>query len=107
MIKKLFKYIKRYWNWYIISKIKPYHISIVGEMILNRNFLEKHGHNWAAGRIEVYSDGPYADEEIRYFTNKKEFIVWRDKNDFRNYTKTGIEKLRDFIEKNYNNFPEN
>ena len=76
----------------LISRVrKPYHISIVGEMILNSGFWKGREHEqWDAGRIEVYKDGPYAEEEIRFFTNKEEWFAFRGSSDFKSYFNSNV-----------------
>jgi len=43
-------------------KNKKYFLSFVEEAVLNSNYF-----GCFAGRVEVYSNGPYADNEIRFF----------------------------------------
>lgn len=86
---------------------KPYYISIVGEAILNPAFwFGRETENWRAGRVEIWKDGPHDIDEYRFCTNKESWFRWEDKNDFRSYSKRGLEKLRVWLKKNYNHCPE-
>lgn len=92
----------------ILNYFYPYYISIVGEMILNPKFWEQvEDPNWRAGRVEVYKDGPYAEFEIRFCTNKKEWFDFEYKKDFSSYSKKGIEKLEKWIKENFDHAPSN
>jgi hypothetical protein len=95
----------------IVSRVRrifyPYYISIVGEMILNPDFWKGREHEqWDAGRIEVYKDGPYAEKEIRFFTNKEEWFAFRESSDFKSYNKRGINKLRTWVKENFDHIPD-
>lgn len=86
---------------------KPYYISIVGEAILNPAFwFGREKEQWTAGRVEIWKDGSYDIDEYRFCTNKESWFGWRDKNDFRSYSKRGLNRLRVWLEKNYTDYPE-
>lgn len=86
----------------VLNIFYPYYISTVGEMILNPKFWKgRENEQWMAGRVEVYKDGPYAEYEIRYFTDKKEWADFVNNKDFSSYSKKGLEKLEKWIEKNF------
>lgn len=86
-----------YWN-------KPYYFSIVGEVIFNKKYYNDH----IAGRLEIYdifSNSPYAEYEIRYFTDKiKEFSEFSNKYDFKQISKRKLNKLTKEVNEKYNIF---
>ncbi len=54
------------------------------------------------GRIEVYTDKIYADEEIRWAADKLEnFYEFREAWDFRDITEHQLNWLRDFVKRTY------
>ena len=90
----------------VLHVFYPYYISCVGEMILNPKFWEgRLEENWMAGRIEVFKDGPYAEYEIRYFTDKKEWADFVNNKDFSNYSKRGLKRLEKWIKNNFDHAP--
>ena len=71
-----------------------YFISFIEEGIQNPDY-----YGYVGGRIEVYSDGPYADEEIRFLTKRiEEFITFRDEWDFKKIGESELNKLRKLAE---------
>ena len=58
--------------------------------------------NTTMGRIEVYTDGEYADEEIRWGTYRvDDFYEFRAAWDFRDITEHQLEWLRKYVAKEY------
>lgn len=56
-----------------------------------------------AGRIEVHSKGPYAEEEIRFFTRRKaEFERFRRKWDMKRVYKWQVREIRGITEVFFN-----
>jgi hypothetical protein len=74
----------------------PYFISFVDEAIFNPALGQ-----YVGGRVEVYSDGEYADEEIRYFTQDPTFGAFRERYDFSLVSKAGLDRIRKTIERQY------
>lgn len=111
LLRKLIKYLKteilysRTTLW-IKFWYRPYYFYAVGEMIFN----EKYSHDHVAGRFEIYdifSDSPYADDEIRYFTkNSKEFYDFIKKYEFKQMSERKLNKLIKEIDEKYNIFYE-
>lgn len=62
---------------------KKFMFSVVGEFILNEDFIKKHP-DYAGGRIEIWhKDEPYDVEEIRLLLPEKMFLKIRDALDFK------------------------
>ena len=70
---------------------KPYFISFIEEAIMSPKHKE-----YIAGRIEVWEESqPYDIEEIRFFTKKlDEYFEFRDKWDFKDVRKKGLDEIR-------------
>lgn len=74
---------------------KKYFLSFVKEGIMNPN--PKYD-GYVAGRIEVWSDGPYDVDEIRYFTNKlDEFRRFSEGLDFKRVDKKELERIKKHV----------
>jgi hypothetical protein len=70
--------------------MKKIFISFIEEVVLNPDYA-----GYIGGRIEVYSDGPYADEEIRFFTKRqKEFNRFRRKWDMKKVSRKELREIR-------------
>lgn len=69
-------------------------ISFVEECICNPKY-----HDYVAGRIEVYRKGPYADEEIRFFTKDREkFYAFREEYDMSKVTEEKLEAIKRVVQ---------
>lgn len=73
-----------------------YFLSFIEEAILNPAYKGYRG-----GRVEVIKrdsiDGPYADEEIRFFTKSQDFDDFRDKWDCLDVTAKQLKLVRKTI----------
>ena len=73
-----------------MKEAKPYFLSFVEEVIQGKDF-----EGYVAGRLEIYSLGPHADEEVRFFTNDLEnFNGFRKQWDFSNVTKAELKQIK-------------
>lgn len=80
-----------------MKETKPYFLSFVEEAIQNTDF-----EGYVAGRLEIYSSGPYADEEVRFFTDDLEkFDEFRALWDFSNVTETELNLIKAEIKTRY------
>ena len=69
------------------------YISFVEECIQNPNYSD-----YIGGRVEVFADGPYAEEEIRFLTKEvQKFNEFRDMWDMKNITRKELENIREII----------
>jgi len=73
-----------------ILSTKKIFISFIEECIMNPDY-----YGYVGGRIEVYRKGPYADEEIRFFTDKVEkFNAFRDAWDMKDVNEEELQTIR-------------
>ena len=83
-------------------KNSPVFLSFIEEGVMNPQF-----EDYVGGRIEIYRKGPYADEEIRFFTkDQKRFETFRKSLDFEYVTELGLKILRRFIIKYFQDYSE-
>lgn len=69
--------------------MKKYFLNFTEEGIFDPDYFD-----CAAGRIAVWTDGPYADEEIRFFTKRnKKWNDFRKKWDFKEVTETELVEI--------------
>lgn len=91
---------------------KKYFVNFIEEGIFNPEY-----YGCIGGRVEISSDGPYADNEIRFFfrsydypsenskccdTSKmKKWNEFRESWDFKEYSNEEIKKLEDILKKEW------
>ena len=74
-----------------------YFISFIEEGIQNPDY-----YGYVGGRIEVYSEGPYAYEEIRFLTTRVgDFTKFRDEWDFKHISESELNTLRNLAKEFY------
>lgn len=81
------------------AKLENIFISFVEEAVLNENY-----YGYIGGRIEVsYPRDHFPSEEIRFFTkNTEQFYEFRDLWDFREVDQSTLNKIKIFIQDNFN-----
>jgi hypothetical protein len=77
--------------------MNKYFITFTEEGIFNPNYFD-----YTGGRMEVYIESePYAINEIRFFTNKKDWWKFRDKWECKEVDKKTLDKVINIINNEY------
>lgn len=105
-MERLSNLMSKVYNKYKKKKIQkrkpPVFLSFIEEGIMNPKYA-----GYVGGRLEVYRKGPYADEEIRFFTKEREtFESFREHWDFEHITENRLKAIRELMTNMFQDYSE-